>query len=178
MEEPVTRAWVVYMLRCADGSLYTGITTDLPRRCRQHNKGTASRYTRTRRPVVLVYQETADNRSQALKREALKEVRRRAFVGCTFQEFGDSDDGNDQLAASEGVEECSGGADPPGTGLSLESNEKGCVEQGWTVHGLRCASPRPLPSDTRTHSIKSSAVSIGPARSISARITSDLGTLR
>ena len=62
--------WIVYLLRCADGSLYTGITTDLGRRCRKHNAGTASRYTRCRRPVRLVYHERHANRSQASKREA------------------------------------------------------------------------------------------------------------
>jgi UV DNA damage endonuclease len=63
------RTWLVYILRCADGSLYTGITNDLPRRLKQHNAGTASRYTRSRLPVVLVYQERQASRSQALKRE-------------------------------------------------------------------------------------------------------------
>lgn len=67
---PSGEEWFVYMLRCADGSLYTGITKDLKRRCRQHNAGTASRYTRSRLPVNLVYQETRHNRSSALKREA------------------------------------------------------------------------------------------------------------
>lgn len=62
--------WFVYMLRCADGSLYTGITTDLDRRCQQHNAGTASRYTRSRRPIRPVYQEAHPNRSQSSKREA------------------------------------------------------------------------------------------------------------
>ncbi len=61
--------WFVYILRCADGSLYTGITNDLIRRCEQHNAGTASRYTRSRLPVVLVYQEAQGSRSVALKRE-------------------------------------------------------------------------------------------------------------
>ena len=61
--------WFVYILRCVDGSLYTGITNDLIRRCEQHNAGTASRYTRSRLPVVLVFQETQGNRSLALKRE-------------------------------------------------------------------------------------------------------------
>jgi predicted GIY-YIG superfamily endonuclease len=70
--------WFVYMLRCADGSFYTGITTDVNRRCKQHNAGTASRYTRSRRPVRLVYQETQANRSQASKREAaIKALSRR-----------------------------------------------------------------------------------------------------
>ncbi len=49
--------WFVYLLRCADGSLYTGITTNVIRRCEEHNAGTASHYTRSRRPVALVYQE-------------------------------------------------------------------------------------------------------------------------
>jgi predicted GIY-YIG superfamily endonuclease len=62
-------SWYVYILRCVDGSLYTGITTDLDRRCKQHNAGTASRYTRSRLPVELVYQEARDSQSEALKRE-------------------------------------------------------------------------------------------------------------
>src|ERR1022692_2466831 len=62
--------WFVYIVRCADGSLYTGITKDVKRRCRQHNAGTASRYTRSRRPVRLVYYEAQPSQSSALKREA------------------------------------------------------------------------------------------------------------
>jgi putative endonuclease len=58
------------MLRCRDGSLYTGITNDLPNRLRRHNAGTASAYTRARRPVRLVYQELRRDRSAALRREA------------------------------------------------------------------------------------------------------------
>ena len=70
-------AWFVYLLRCGDGSLYTGITNDLPRRVEQHNAGTASRYTRSRLPVVLVYQELQASRSLALKRElAIKALSR------------------------------------------------------------------------------------------------------
>ncbi len=61
--------WFVYMVECRDGSLYTGITNDLERRVHQHNEGTASRYTRSRRPVVLRYHEPCDGRSQALIRE-------------------------------------------------------------------------------------------------------------
>ena len=63
-------AWQVYMLRCADRSLYTGITNDLARRLRQHDSGRASRYTRSRRPIALVFVVRAANRSAALKREA------------------------------------------------------------------------------------------------------------
>ena len=58
------------MLRCRDGSLYTGITNDLPRRLVRHRAGTASAYTRARRPVSLVFQERQPDRSAALRREA------------------------------------------------------------------------------------------------------------
>jgi putative endonuclease len=62
--------WTVYFLRCRDGSLYTGITTDLTRRLARHRAGTASAYTRSRRPVRLVYHERQPNRGAALRREA------------------------------------------------------------------------------------------------------------
>lgn len=61
--------WFVYILRCSDNTLYTGITKDLERRLQQHNAGTASRYTRSRLPAEMVYQETQPNQSAALKRE-------------------------------------------------------------------------------------------------------------
>jgi len=63
-------AWTVYVLRCRDGSLYTGITNDLPQRLSRHAAGTASAYTRSRRPVRLVYEERQPSRSAALRREA------------------------------------------------------------------------------------------------------------
>jgi len=63
-------SWIVYMLRCRAGSLYTGITTDLPKRLARHRAGTASAYTHSRRPVRLVYQEGQPDRSAALRREA------------------------------------------------------------------------------------------------------------
>lgn len=70
-------SWFVYILRCADGSLYTGITNSLERRFEQHNAGTAARYTRSRLPVVLVYQEPQSTQSLALKRElAIKALSR------------------------------------------------------------------------------------------------------
>ena len=64
--------WCVYLLRCADGSLYTGIATDLQRRLRQHNGELAggARYTRPRRPVELVWSEACEDRSAAARREA------------------------------------------------------------------------------------------------------------
>ncbi len=71
--------WFVYMLQCGDGSLYTGITKDVSRRCEQHNVGTASRYTRSRLPVSVVYQEFQATQSLALKREvAIKAMSRQA----------------------------------------------------------------------------------------------------
>lgn len=60
----------VYILRCADGTLYTGWTSDLERRLRMHNSGTASRYTRARLPAKMVYSEPCTGRSEALRREA------------------------------------------------------------------------------------------------------------
>ncbi len=70
--------WVVYVLRCEDSSLYTGITKDLIRRCKQHNTGTASKYTRSRRPVVVAFQEVDRSQVEALKREAaIKKMTRR-----------------------------------------------------------------------------------------------------
>ena len=78
MKMPSGDSWFVYILRCADGSLYTGITKDVKRRCRQHNDGTASRYTRSRRPTKLVWQEAQPNRSSTLKRETtIKAMTRR-----------------------------------------------------------------------------------------------------
>lgn len=58
------------MLRCRDGSLYTGVTNRLAHRLAKHRAGTASAYTRSRRPIRLVYQEAQPSRSAALRREA------------------------------------------------------------------------------------------------------------
>lgn len=64
--------WHVYILRCADGTFYTGIATDLERRLREHNSHDrlGARYTRARRPVELIYSEPHETRSEAAKREA------------------------------------------------------------------------------------------------------------
>lgn len=63
--------WYVYILRCADGTLYTGVTTDTQRRTNEHNLSDklGAKYTRARRPVSLVYQESCESRSAACKRE-------------------------------------------------------------------------------------------------------------
>lgn len=69
--------WSCYILRCADDTLYTGITNDLERRIAAHNEGTASKYTRTRVPVELLFVEDCADRSEASKREsAIKKMTR------------------------------------------------------------------------------------------------------
>lgn len=68
--------WTVYILQCADRTLYTGVTTNIEQRLAVHNAGKGAKYTRGRLPAILVYQETAGNRGLALKREhAIKQMR-------------------------------------------------------------------------------------------------------
>jgi len=66
-----SKPWYVYILRCADNSLYTGVTTDVNKRLDEHNGITknGAKYTVSRRPVILAYQESVDSRSVACKRE-------------------------------------------------------------------------------------------------------------
>ena len=75
----MSSTWKVYIVECADGSYYTGITTDTQRRLLEHNYSFKSaKYTRSRRPVHLVYEETVDNRSVASKREyVIKKMKRK-----------------------------------------------------------------------------------------------------
>jgi len=69
--------WSCYILRCADDTLYTGITNDLEKRLAAHNEGTAAKYTRARGPVELVFIEDCADRSEASKREmAIKSLTR------------------------------------------------------------------------------------------------------
>lgn len=63
------KSWKLYILRCADGSLYTGIAVDVQARFAKHCSGTGAKYTRGRGPLELVYVESCADRSQALKRE-------------------------------------------------------------------------------------------------------------
>ncbi|MDC0933238.1 GIY-YIG nuclease family protein [Arcobacteraceae bacterium] len=71
-------SYFVYILECSDGSLYTGITTDIEKRIEEHNNSAkGAKYTKARRPVNLVYSETSENRSTASKREyAIKKLTR------------------------------------------------------------------------------------------------------
>ena len=77
--------WNVYILKCSDNSLYTGITTELERRVKEHNHGKqAAAYTRARRPVELVYSESHDSRSSAAKREyEIKQLSRKQKIQLT-----------------------------------------------------------------------------------------------
>jgi putative endonuclease len=69
--------WTVYLVRCSDGTLYTGVTTDPERRIAEHNAGCGGAYTRCRMPVTLAYWERAPDRSRALRRElAIKRLNR------------------------------------------------------------------------------------------------------
>ena len=71
--------WTVYILRCADGTLYTGITNDLERRLAEHGAGQGAKYTKGRAPLQLVYQETCSGRGPASKREnEIKSLDRKA----------------------------------------------------------------------------------------------------
>ena len=65
------KRWVLYIVRCKDKSLYTGITTDLKKRIKIHNQGKGAKYTKPRRPVKLVYNEVWGSESQAKKREII-----------------------------------------------------------------------------------------------------------
>lgn len=71
------KKWIVYILRCCDGTLYTGSTDDVSRRVQVHNSGKGAKYTRSRTPVEVVYAEEAESYSAALKREyAIKQLTR------------------------------------------------------------------------------------------------------
>ena len=78
-------AWYVYMLRCGDDSLYTGCTDDVARRLAAHQSGKGAKYTRSRLPVSLAYQEEQPDKSAALRREAaikrLKRPQKLALAG-------------------------------------------------------------------------------------------------
>lgn len=82
--------WYLYMLRCKDDTLYTGITTDVEKRLETHRSGKGAKYTRGRAPLQLVYQETCGSHSEALRREReVKGLTRReklALTGLTSSE--------------------------------------------------------------------------------------------
>ncbi|MEE9913236.1 MAG: GIY-YIG nuclease family protein [Deltaproteobacteria bacterium] len=76
-------AWRVYILRCSDGSFYTGATNNLEKRLSDHNRGTASKYTRSRRPVTLLATSAVMNQSEALRLEInIKKIPKARKVAC------------------------------------------------------------------------------------------------
>ena len=82
--------WYVYILRCGDGSLYTGISDDVPRRLEAHRAGKGAKYTRGRGPLELVYTQALPDKSAALRREAeIKRLRReekeKLIAGADFR---------------------------------------------------------------------------------------------
>lgn len=77
MAKKTKKGWGVYIVKCADNTLYTGIAKDIPGRIKTHNEGMGAKYTRPRLPVTLVYREKSKNRSTATKRElAIKKLTR------------------------------------------------------------------------------------------------------
>jgi putative endonuclease len=87
-----TDSWFVYIVRCSDSSLYTGIAKNLEKRLQQHNHGKeGAKYTRARRPVELVYQETAPDRAAAQQREyrikQLSAAQKRRLIARPFPDL-------------------------------------------------------------------------------------------
>ena len=80
------KKWYLYILRCADGTLYTGITTDVEARLETHRSGKGAKYTRGRTPLELVYREECEDHSQALKRElavkAMSREEKQKLIKC------------------------------------------------------------------------------------------------
>ncbi len=92
--------WTVYILRCGDGTLYTGCTNDLPRRLAAHRSGRGAKYTRSRLPVEPVYREEAADKSAALRREAaIKRLDRRKKLALIGEKEGQD---GDSVAAGDG----------------------------------------------------------------------------
>lgn len=79
--------WYLYILRCKDGTLYTGITTDVEKRVEAHNCGKGAKYTRGRGPLTLVYREECGSHSDALKREWQIKQLSRAEKESLLKEF-------------------------------------------------------------------------------------------
>ena len=77
--------WHLYILRCKDGSLYTGITTDVEKRLEAHRRGKGAKYTRGRGPLELVYREVCGSHSDALKRELAVKAMTRAQKQKLFE---------------------------------------------------------------------------------------------
>ena len=79
--------WYLYILRCKDGTLYTGVTTDVEKRMEAHRMGKGAKYTRGRGPLTLVYQEVCSSHSEALKRECAVKSLTREQKQCMIQNY-------------------------------------------------------------------------------------------
>ena len=89
--------WYVYIVRCADNSLYTGIALDVERRLAEHNGEGAAKYTRSRQPVSLVYSETVDSRSTAASREfAIKKLSKQKKESLILDQISNMSDKHEQ----------------------------------------------------------------------------------
>ncbi|MCD8382898.1 MAG: GIY-YIG nuclease family protein [Clostridiales bacterium] len=91
----------VYIVKCSDGTLYTGSTTNVSRRVRTHNAGKGAKYTRSRRPVALVYQEETESWPAALRREAAIKRLPRAKKIALIQRAGSEEPPPPQQAESD-----------------------------------------------------------------------------
>ena len=96
------------MLECADGTIYSGFTTDPVRRTAMHNSGSGAKYTRSRRPVKLIYTECFDDKSSALKREAaFKKLTRREKLllaaAFTQEDFREADMSEVPVRCEQGI---------------------------------------------------------------------------
>ena len=86
------KQYYVYILKCSDGSLYCGVTNDRKRRLAAHNGGTGAKYTRSRRPVAMVWSEEAGSKSDALKREIeIKKMTRSQKIALISQKTDNSE---------------------------------------------------------------------------------------
>ncbi len=96
-------AWNVYILRCGDGTLYTGCTNDLTRRIKAHQEGRGAKYTRSRLPVELAYSEPVPGKSQAFQREAaIKRLSRREKLALVAEGKKKTERRTSQSGASSG----------------------------------------------------------------------------
>lgn len=86
--------WFLYILRCSDHSLYTGITKDIEKRMKMHSEGKGARYTRTRLPLEIVYQEICKNRTEALIRECAVKALPKLKKAALIERFGSKHEEN------------------------------------------------------------------------------------
>lgn len=97
------KEWFLYILRCGDGSLYTGITTDVDARLEAHRSGKGAKYTRGRGPLEVVYREACGGHSEALKREIAVKSLTREEKERLLLEWDDTNDGQSVQGQSDRI---------------------------------------------------------------------------